>query len=483
MTETALVWFRRDLRVRDNPTLAAAADADRLIPVYCFDPREYGLREYGGERSFRFRKTGSHRVRFRRESVADLRESLSARGSGLVVRRGRPEEVLPELAAAVDADRVFAQTLPAPEEVAVENRATAALRDRGLAVHRFWTHTLYHVADLPTPFTAVDDTYTPFRKAVEAEASVRDPVGVPDLPSPPASVGSGRVPAGEIPSPVDLDEALSDPTPDERAVHSFPGGEGAGRDRLKQYLWRGDHLREYKETRNGMLGADYSSKLSPWLNEGCLSPRAVEREVRRYEDERVANESTYWLLFELLWRDFFQFQSRKHGGAFFRREGIRERTDLAWRGDGERLRRWKAGETGVPFVDANVRELVETGYVSNRGRQNAASFLANDLGVDWRRGAAFFETHLVDYDPCSNYGNWAYVAGVGNDSRDRSFDVLGQARTYDPDAEYVKTWLPELDALSPERAHEPWTMSEAEQEASGVRLGVDYPEPVVRPDG
>jgi deoxyribodipyrimidine photo-lyase len=482
MTETALVWFRRDLRVRDNPVLAAAADADHLLPVYCFDPREYGTRAFGGAHSFRFEKTGSHRARFRRESVEALRESLSGRGSTLVVRRDRPETALPDLAAAADVDRVWFQTLPAPEEVAVENRVTTALRDDGVAVHRRWTHTLYHPADLPTPYTAIDDTYTPFREAVEAKSTVRDPVPVPALPSPPAELDSLGVAPGAIPSLRELDDDLTAPAPDDSAVHDFPGGEDAALDRLNAYVWAGDHLREYRETRNGMVGADYSSKLSPWLNEGCLSPRSVEREVRRYEDERVANDSTYWLLFELLWRDFFQFQFRKHGAAFFRPGGIRDRTDVDWRTDDERLRRVRAGETGIPFVDANVRELLATGYMSNRGRQNVASFVANDLRLDWRVGAAFFETHLVDYDPCSNYGNWAYVAGVGNDSRDRAFDVLEQARTYDPDARYVERWVPELAAVPPAYAHEPWRMDATEQDSFGVELGVDYPEPMVRLD-
>jgi deoxyribodipyrimidine photo-lyase len=227
------------------------------------------------------------------------------------------------------------------------------------------------------------------------------------------------------------------------------------------------------------VGQGFSSKLSAWLNEGCLSPRYVEREVRRYERERVSNDSTYWLLFELIWRDFFQFQFAKHGTDFWRQGGIRGRDDIAWRDDETAFERWAAGETGIPFVDAAQRELNESGYVSNRARQNAASFLVNNLRLDWRRGAAYYETQLVDYDPCSNYGNWAYIAGVGNDSRDRYFNVVKQAKQYDGNAEYVTHWLPELDGLPPRYAHEPWTLSESEQAEYGVQLGVDYPEPML----
>jgi deoxyribodipyrimidine photo-lyase len=479
--DTAVVWFRRDLRRHDNPVLTDAASAETLLPVYCFDPREYGTAEFGGSESFQYEKTGSHRARFRCEAVADLRTSLREAGSDLLVAHGRPEEVLPALTAAVDADVVSFQTLPTSEERTVERAVTTRLRERGVAVRRQWTHTLYHLADLPTPYTSIDDTFTPFRKAVESSSTVREPLPIPSLPSLPSLSGSDVEAAFDtIPSLSTL--GLDDPPVDERRVLAFDGGESTGCDRLETYLWERDCLREYKETRNGLLGADYSSKLSPWLNEGCLSPRFVNAEVDRYEAERVANDSTYWLLFELLWRDFFQFQLLKHGDHFFTRGGIRNRTDVDWRTDDETevaFERWAAGETGVPFVDANMRELNRTGFVSNRGRQNVASFLANDLRLDWRWGAAYFETQLVDYDPCSNYGNWAYIAGVGNDSRDHSFDILQQAKQYDPEAVYVTHWLPELSGLPPETAHEPWTLTPDEQAAYDVHLGVDYPRTMV----
>ncbi|RDZ44084.1 cryptochrome DASH [Haloferax sp. Atlit-10N] len=499
---TSLAWFRRDLRLHDNEALAAACDADGVLPVYCLDPREYGDRPFGGSDSFDFDKTGAHRARFRLESLSDLRASLRDRGSDLVVREGTPESVLPELAATVDADFVTVHTRPTPEESSVESAVERGLRDDGVDLRRFWGHTLTHLDDLPMALSELPDTYTTFRKAVESAAegdeggdagqsgesagdgdpAGRDPLSEPDVPPLPVDAPA----AGDLPSLSDLvgtGAAESPRTPDDRGVLPFDGGETAAFDRVESYIWTGDHLREYKETRNGLLGADYSSKLSPWLNEGCLSPRYVKAEVDRYEDRRVANDSTYWLVFELRWRDFFQFQFAKHGSDFFRRGGIRERTDIDWRADETQFERWAAGETGIPFVDANMRELNATGYMSNRGRQNAASFLANDLRLDWRRGAAYFETQLVDYDPASNYGNWAYIAGVGNDSRDRSFDVRWQAKRYDEDAEYVRTWLPELDVLPAEYAHEPWELSDEEQATYGVELGVDYPEPMVDLDG
>jgi deoxyribodipyrimidine photo-lyase len=472
-SETALLWLRRDLRLHDHPALVAAATADRLLPVFVFDPRRYGTADFGGDDSFAYEKIDGRRTAFRIESVADLRDRLRDRGSDLVVRVGEPEAVLSRLADRIDADRVHVHTRPTPEERTAETAVETALDDRDAGLVRHWGHTLYHPDDLPVAVSAVDDTYTPFRKRVESEATVRPPEPTPTPPERPA------VDPGAIPSVADL--GVESASIDDRAVLDFEGGETAGLARLEEYLWETDGLRTYKETRNGLLGRDYSSKFSPWLNEGCLSPRRVSAAVDEYEQRRVANDSTYWLRFELIWRDFFQFQFAKHGGTFFTPGGIRRR-DIDWRTDAAAFERWARGETGVPFVDANVRELNRTGYMSNRGRQNVASFLANDLRIDWRRGAAYFETRLLDYDPASNYGNWAYVAGVGNDSRDRAFDVVGQAKRYDPDAEYVTRWLPELAGLPPSAAHEPWRASAATLADAGVELGVDYPEPMVEPD-
>lgn len=475
--ETAIVWFRRDLRVHDNPTLVAAASADVLLPVAPVDPASFGRVAYGGPHSFTYRKTGAYRAAFLVESLADLRDRLEERGLALSTPTEPAAEAIPRLADRVDADVVHCQRLPAPEERERERRVREALAERGIALESHWTHTLHHPAELPVEPSAIDDTFTPWRERVEAESRVRPTVDEPDLDGPTLPAVTPEA----LPTLADLGFP-GDPEPDERRAIAFEGGESAALDRLEEYLWATDELRRYKRRRNELLGRDFSSKLSPWLAAGCLSPRRVSEEIDRYEDERVANDSTYWLRFELRWRDFFQFQCVKHGAALFRREGIRRRTDLEWRYDEAAFERWCRGETGIPFVDANLRELNGTGYMSNRGRQNVASLLANDLGIDWRLGAAYFESQLVDYDPASNYGNWAYVAGVGNDSRDRSFDVLRQADRYDPDAEYVKRWLPELAELPAEYAHRPWRLTPELAEVYGLTLGETYPEPIVSPD-
>jgi deoxyribodipyrimidine photo-lyase len=282
---------------------------------------------------------------------------------------------------------------------------------------------------------------------------------------------------GDLPTLEEL--GLEAPAIDDRAVLRFKGGETAGLDRLDHYFWKGDRLRLYKETRNGMVGADYSSKFSPWLALGCLSPRYIYGQVQQYEDQRVRNDSTYWLIFELLWRDYFRFICAKHGNKIFYPSGL-QGMPIPWKTDWERFDLWRTGQTGFPLIDANMRELAATGFMSNRGRQNVASFLTKNLGIDWRMGAEWFESLLIDYDVCSNWGNWNYTAGVGNDARGfRFFNILKQSKDYDRNGEYVKHWLPELVNIPAAKVHEPWKLQPVEQKRFSVRIGVDYPNPVV----
>ncbi|NES97648.1 MAG: DASH family cryptochrome, partial [Desertifilum sp. SIO1I2] len=264
-----------------------------------------------------------------------------------------------------------------------------------------------------------------------------------------------------------------------RAAIAFKGGETEAQNRLQHYFWKQDRLKAYKETRNGMLGADYSSKFSPWLALGCLSPRYIYEQVKDYETQRIANDSTYWLIFELLWRDYFRLICAKHGDRIFRLSGL-QGIEIPWKEDWKRFNLWREGMTGFPLVDANMRELAATGFMSNRGRQNVASFLTKNLGINWQMGAEWFESLLIDYDVGSNYGNWNYTAGVGNDARGfRFFNILKQSKDYDPQGDYVKHWLPELINLPASKVHEPWKLLPVEQQRFNLRLGVDYPHPVV----
>jgi deoxyribodipyrimidine photo-lyase len=462
-----LLWFRNDLRLHDHELLhQALSHNSQIVPVYCFDPRQFGQTGFG------FPKTGAFRAQFLLESVAALRRQLRALGSDLVVRRGKPEAVIPEIVRQLALDAVSWHQEVTAEETAVEAALVNQLRQPGISYTTAWGQTLYHPQDLPFEIAQLPDIFTHFRKRVEQTCVIR-----PALPSPTNLPPLPPIAPGELPTLADL--GLKAPIPDRRGAITFRGGETAGIERLQHYLWETDSLRRYKATRNGMLGADYSSKFSPWLALGCLSPRRIYEEVKAYEAQRVQNDSTYWLIFELLWRDYFRLIAAKYGNRLFYASGL-QGLQIAWKQDWPRFDRWATGQTGFPLVDANMRELAATGFMSNRGRQNVASFVTKNLGIDWRMGAEWFESLLIDYDVCSNWGNWNYTAGVGNDARGfRYFNIPKQSKDYDPQGRYVKHWLPELAQVPVKKVHSPWTLTTEEQRRCGIRLGVDYPHPIV----
>jgi len=462
-----LIWFRHDLRLHDHePLEQALRENAQIIPVYCFDPRQFAKTSFG------FPKTGAFRAQFLLESVADLRNSLLQLGSNLLLRRGLPEEIIPSLARELKIFAVYFHGETTSEELAVETALKNVLSQINVKVKPFWGTTLYHLEDLPFDISQTPELFTKFRQSVEKTTAVRDTISNPKkLPKSPS------IDAGKLPQLSDFGIEL--PEFDSRSVMQFRGGETAGFARLNHYFWEQDCLKNYKLTRNGMLGADYSSKFSPWLALGCLSPRFIYKQVKEYEAKQVKNDSTYWLIFELLWRDFFRFICAKHGNKIFRKSGL-QGIKIPWQEDWERFRLWQEGKTGFPLVDANMRELVATGFMSNRGRQNVASFLTKNLGINWQMGAEWFESLLIDYDVCSNWGNWNYTAGVGNDARGfRYFNIAKQSRDYDPKGEYIRYWLPELASIPADKIHEPWKLSGEEQKRLGVRVGLDYPHPIV----
>lgn len=461
-----LIWFRNDLRLHDHqPMGQALQEQAQLVPLYCFDPRQFGTTSFG------FPKTGAFRAKFLLESVAALRQSFRDRGSDLLIYQGFPELIIPDLVTILDISAVYWHTEVAAEEVAVEQALRKALKSLGIRIATFWGSTLHHPDQLPFPISDLPEVFTQFRQQVEKCNPVIPPLPLPDHlpPVPPCEVGALPTwPLSDFPMP---------PT-DPRTMFHFAGGEPAGMERLQTYIWQRDRLRIYKETRNGLLHLDDSSKFSPWLALGCLSPRYIYGQIKTYERERIKNDSTYWLKFELLWRDYFRYICAKHGKKIFYRSGLRQ-LKVPWKEDRDIFERWTTGQTGFPLVDASMRELASTGFMSNRGRQIVASFLTKNLGINWQMGAEWFESLLIDYDVCSNWGNWNYAAGVGNDARGfRWFNILKQANTYDPQGVYVKHWVPELSAVPSGSVHEPWHLTLLEQQLFDTTLGRDYPQPM-----
>lgn len=427
--KTAIVWFKTDLRLTDNETLVKAiSQNDIVIPVYCFDDSQFETTSFG------FRKTGSFRAQFLLESLLDLDSCLRELGSGLLILKGKPEIEIPNIVKQFKAHRVYAKREVAHEEKETETLVQSELWKLQCELLTFSTSTLYHAEDLPFSIKDIPDVFTNFRKRTEKDALIRSAFDKP------ISINSPKIQPLVLPTLSEL--SLVTVKIDDRAAIQFKGGESEALKRLHHYFFETKAISKYKETRNGMIGMDYSSKFSAWLALGCISPRFIYQELKRYESQFGANESTYWLVFELLWRDYFRFMMKKYQNKLFQQSGIQNKDRLMNKFDSELLEKWIEGQTGVDFVDANMIELKLTGFMSNRGRQNVASYLCNDVKLDWRYGASYFEQQLIDYDVCSNWGNWAYLAGVGNDPRgNRYFNIEKQATDYDKKKEFRNRWL------------------------------------------
>lgn len=426
-----IVWFRNDLRLHDNEALLdAIRSCEEVLPVYVFDTRIFrGHTKYG------FRKADRHRVQFVIDCVQNLSDNLKSLGLRLNIKIGKPEEEVFNLAKQIKSSWIFCNRERTQEEVDVQDKLEHSLWTVGQEMRYYRGKMLYHTADLPFPVTHTPDVFTSFRKEVENFVKLRHPLSNPKgSEARPVSVSLNF---GNVPTLSDFN--LSAEVND---LQVLKGGESAALDQLEQFLWKTHRVKDYYNTRNQLLGNTFSSRLSAYLAQGCISPKLVYSELKRYEVEHGDNKSTYWLFFELLWRDFFRLIGKKYGNDIFKEGGTIGKYKKETIDNWEVADRWINGNTGVPFIDANMIELKRTGFMSNRGRQNVASYLINDLQLHWLIGAEYFESLLIDYDPCSNYGNWNYLAGVGCDPREnRYFDIPSQVKKYDPDGTYVKHWL------------------------------------------
>jgi len=424
-----LCWFTDNLRLHDNELLwQAATKASAVLPVYIIPERWFRQHPLG------FPKAGAFRLKFLLESLTDLQDQLKAKQANLLVLRGEPSEIINRLVKEHNIQHVVASTAVTAEEWQDFNHTEKELKKLQVPIDYYWQNTLYHLNDIPWPIHRLPENFTAFRKEAEQEATVRQSFPVPDVIPFDFKVETCTIPSLE-------DWNIPQPKNDVRTAYPFRGGEQAALQHVQQYIWEDERIATYKETRNELIGTAYSSKLSAWLAVGSISPRYVYEEVKKFEEKRIKNDSTYWLIFELMWRDYFRFAAKKYGNAIFLKNGIRNKK-YTWQNDVEKFEKWRLGKTGERFIDANMRELLHTGFMSNRGRQNVACYLAKDLKVNWTWGAAWFESQLIDYDVCSNWLNWAYIAGVGNDPReDRYFNTESQVRKYDPKGLYMERWL------------------------------------------
>jgi len=423
--DTVVVLFTRDLRVHDNPALAAACrSARRVVPLFVCDPSV---------------PSNPGRDRFLAQSLDDLRESLRQRGGDLVLRIGDPVEETLSLAATVDADGIAL----AADVSAYARRRERRLRDGAgrRSVRLFPGVTAVPPGALRPAGGNHYKVFTPYWRAWQAldkRAVEKAPVRI-DMP---AGIAVGRLPA------VGAGTGYAD------------GGETVGRARVR--AWRGS-VAGYGERHDDMPG-DATSRLSPYLHFGCVSTVDLIAAVSGVDGAEP-------FVRQLCWRDFYA--QALHAFPDMRTKAFRTGAVESWRSDGRALEAWRAGQTGVPIVDAGMRQLVDEGWMHNRARLITASYLTKHLNCDWRDGAAWYDAHLLDADVANNYGNWQWVAGTGTDTKPyRRFNPVRQALRFDPDGEYVRRYVPELAGVPGKAVHTPWDLDPAE------RRTLKYPDPL-----
>jgi deoxyribodipyrimidine photo-lyase len=445
---TALLWLTRDLRIHDHPALRAALDAHEVVvPVFCFDKRLLHGRHASGPRT-----------QFMLDCLEDLRESLDGQ---LAVRHGPPERVLTELAGETGAHTVHFSADSGPFARRRMERVWRALEGAGVAPS---PHPgLHAVDDLSALRTKTGKPYTVFTPFFRTwlEEPRRELIGRPrSLPRLPAGLA-----AGELPSLAELGLEQEVPEP-------LRGGEGAGRERLAGFLREG--VREYTDNHDA-LGRDKTSRLSPYLHFGCLSPREVEERLPPGQGPEAFRR-------QLCWRDFYHHVIREFPRNARSEFQERYRGQIRWSHPERRFQAWCDGRTGYPLVDAGMRQLRREGWMHNRARLVVGSFLTKHLGIDWRWGERWFMRLLVDGDEANNNGNWQWIASVGVDPQPffrRIYNPTLHMERYDPDGRYVRRYVEELRVVPDQYLREPWSMPHETQSRCGCIIGEDYPAPIV----
>ncbi|HET7519275.1 MAG TPA: deoxyribodipyrimidine photo-lyase [Actinomycetes bacterium] len=457
MPSRAVVWFRRDLRVADHPALRAALDAaDQVVPVFVADRTLLD----GGP-------SGPNRRTFLHGALQALARDLEALGGRLLVPEGDPVTVIPDLARQVAAGTVWCSQESTPYARRRDTAVARALRADGRTFHPMPGVYLSDLDELRTTDGDPFRVYSPFARAAKA-AGWDDP-----LPAP------RQVPVPELgpewPGAVGPDLFRLD-----GAVEITPPDPAAALERLRWFVDR--RVDGYARSRN-YPGTDGTSRLSPYLRFGLVSPRqvaaAVGRRPRAAEHPRQAGGREAFVN-ELLWRDFYGYVLHHRPESAW--EHMRpEFARFQFEDDPEGLAAWRDGRTGYPLVDAGMRQLTGQGWVHNRARMVVASFLTKHLLIDWREGARFFLQHLMDGDLPANNGGWQWIAGTGTDAAPyyRIFNPVAQAGRFDPDGDYIRHWVPELAKLQPPAVFAPWQATPDDLAAAGVRLGRDYPHPIV----
>ncbi|MFT6791344.1 MAG: deoxyribodipyrimidine photo-lyase [Cellvibrionaceae bacterium] len=422
-TTKSLYIFSNDLRLDDNPSLSRAAEnTDELLCVYIVEPRLFKSNRY-------FSKSlGTHRWRFLQESLNDIEHNLKTRSQRLLVIYEPFQQALAKIISIYNPHGIYHSF----NIGFYEQAQWRELQKRYPYIDHFETssHQLFAKNQLPFAIEDLPDSFSKFRRKIEPVKGFTLTPTLQTLPKKPGHLLIDQ-----------LKNLLHTQLPViPKKDKDYAGGGAKSASRHVQAYFSSAAPSCYKETRNALDDWDSSTKMSPWLANGCLSVRQLVNRVLHYEEQVTANESTYWIIFELLWREYFHWYAERHQARLFALFGAKKNKVLT-SFYGERFQRWCQGNTPYPVVNACMKQLNATGYMSNRGRQLVASCFVNELGLDWRYGAAYFEQQLLDYDVASNWGNWQYLAGVGADPRGkRHFNLQKQTELYDPRGEFIAKW-------------------------------------------
>ena len=421
----SLVWFRNNMRVEDNSSLTKAmSESDNVIGFINIDPKIFISTKYG------FKKTEKYRAKFLLETISDLKSQLEILNISLIITHRDFGQSIKEIIDQYGITNIYTQTEWTRDELIEESFIPDEIN-----LIKDFDQFLFSPNDVRSLYDNIPRGFSNFRKKCEKYLSVNDTLSIPK------SLNSDNKISIDYPIPSLSDLGFKGFEVHKDSVFRFKGGETNAKNRIRNYFFETRNVSTYKLTRNGLIGEDYSSKFSPWLANGSVSVKYIFKSLKEYEKEVEKNDSTYWLYFELIWRDFFKYVSMQHKDKFFNKDGIYGE-EKEWSDDKDVLLNWINGKTNEPFVNANMIELSQTGFMSNRGRQNVSNYLTKELKIDWRIGAEYFESMLIDYDVHSNYGNWLYNAGIGNDSMPfRKFNPKLQSERYDPDKSYEKIWL------------------------------------------
>ena len=432
---TGLYWFEHDLRLQDNQALSQLLQAVKQAHlIYIFQPEWFVVNDFGQC------AMGQHRYRFIRQALDDLQQALVQHGQQLHIYYGEPDAIIMKLHEQYEFTHVAKHFHTGVYECSQFERMSQLFQsDKVNSKPQVMTansYTLFNENDLPMSVANLPDVFSPFRRKVEKDTKPQAPIKL-DLNYLPAPCESEPSIASDLPRILGSDPNLAKQN---KTVQQLIGGETQAHAQMQYYTFGTQGLSVYKETRNGLEGWDFSSKLSPWLAAGCISARQIAAWINEYELTYGANDSTYWLFFELLWREFYQWQQYKYGKQMYQYTGIQQQSPSGHY-QSRVFESWCHGNTDYPIVNACMRQLKHTGFMSNRGRQLVASCLVHELGLNWQYGAAYFEQMLIDFDPASNWGNWQYLAGVGSDPRGlRRFNLAKQTQTYDPNGEFIAYW-------------------------------------------